>query len=244
MAEGHKQTSDRVEFCRIPNCKQTDYSDVRNAVTWKSEAHHILCVAQVNSVIVKEGEKKGFKKVIDESKWCINEGPNMVALPLWGTTVMHYCNKFASIAKGDVSGLLKGIATLVSSDPTEPAFKNLPQHNYGHSGKTTESSYNKEIETKLDDLLTDVQVQMEEHAVTGDDIHGALNGLAGDMRTVLSDRGLRTGSTTGVVGTHAAWLNPGDEWYIPFSMAQTPKPLPFAKMTMKIKRLAEAFWSA
>jgi hypothetical protein len=244
MAEtGHKQTSDRIEFCRVPDCKQTNYRDVC-PVPWKSEAHHILCVAQVNKVVTSR--KKEVQQVIDESKWCINSKKNMIALPLWGTTVMYYCNNFSGINPGDQAELLKGVAgSLLSSATGAPVFKNLPQHNYGHSGSTVASSYNKEIEQKLQDWITTLQVRIKQHSITGNDIHDELNDMSEEMEGNLKTRGgTRVGSTTGIAGTHDAWTNPSPTWYMPFSMAQVPKPLPFPKMIIKIVKLAQALWSA
>jgi hypothetical protein len=241
-ATGHKQTSDRIEFCRVPDCKQTNYRDVC-PVPWKSEAHHILCVAQVNKVVTSKTQE--VQQVIDESKWCINSKKNMLALPLWGTTVMHYCNNMSGMVPGDQAGLLKGISgTLLSSVTGAPAFKNLPQHNYGHSGGTIPSSYNKEIAQKLQDWIATVDVRIKQHAVTGNNIHDELNGMSEEMEGELKTRGTRVGGTTGVTGTHDAWTNPGPTWYVPFSMAQVPKPLPFPKMILKIVKLAQALWSA
>src|SRR5262245_53019212 len=62
------------------------------------EAHHILCLAQVKKVIVKESEKNDFTDIVDSTEWCINDKRNMIALPMWGHTIMWYCNSFSSIA--------------------------------------------------------------------------------------------------------------------------------------------------
>jgi hypothetical protein len=239
-ATGHKQTSDRVEFCRVPNCKQTDYRDVC-PVPWKSEAHHILCVAQVNAAVVSK--KPEVQKVIDESKWCINSKINMIALPLWGTTVLYYCTNFSSVTPSDLAGLKSGIAgSLLSSTTAAPPFENLPQHNYGHSGKTAAASYNLEIKKKLEDKMTEITADVQAHSITGDDVHSDLNDMASDMRTELETRGKRVGSAQGKIGTHEAWLNPGPVWYLPFSMAKVPKPLPSPKMIQKIIKIAQALW--
>lgn len=239
-ATGHKQTSDRIEFCRVPDCKQTEYRDVC-PVPWKSEAHHILCVAQVNAAVVSK--KPEVQKVIDESKWCINSKVNMVALPLWGTTVMYYCANFASVTPSDLAGLKSGISGgLLTSTTGVPPFANLPQHNYGHSGKTAAASYNLEIKKKLEDWITQITVDIKSHSITGDDVGDDLNEKAGEMRTELATRGRRVGSTNGAVGTHEAWLNPGPAWYLPFSMAKVPKPLPFPKMILKVIKIAQVLW--
>jgi hypothetical protein len=208
------------------------------------EAHHLLCVAQVNKVVAK---KRGeVKKVVDESKWCINSGVNMIPLPLWGTTVMHYCNEFEDITKGSVKALLKGIAgDLLSSNTSKPPFVNLPQHNYGHSGRSISSSWNREVEALLKEWIADVQADMADHEVTGKDIHEELNTNARNMRRKLKGRGKRKGSIRKEAGTHQAWLNPNPTcWYKPFSMADVPKPMPFPKRNQKIVALAKAFWRA
>ena len=74
--------------------------------TFKNEAHHILCVAQVNKCVV--GKTIEVQKVLDESKWCINSTKNMVALPLWGTTVMYYCKDFSQCNVRDEVGAVEG----------------------------------------------------------------------------------------------------------------------------------------
>ena len=237
---GHKQTSERIEFCRIPDCKRTDYRDSCPA-SWKNEAHHILCVSQVNKCVVSK--KPEVQKVIDESKWCINAARNMIALPVWGSTVLHYCKDFSSVTAGDTKGLLKAITgTLLSTEQSVPAFANLPQHNYGHSGENASMSYNIEIQELLEDWITQIQIDIQSHVITGDDIHEDLNTKSDDMRTELNNRGTRMGSTTGAAGTHAAWLHPAPDWYITFSMARVPKPMPPPKMTAKIVKIAEALW--
>jgi hypothetical protein len=243
---GHKQTSERVEFCRVPNCEQTEYRS-QCPVSWKFEAHHLLCVSYVNSAIEEKAENnESLEEVINESEWCINNELNMIALPVWGTTVMWYCNDFSGIQKG--ASLLQELSTLLISKTAEPPFKNLPQHNYQHSGGSPETSYNREIEDALHDLLDGVEMQVEKHAISGPAVGKKFDDLSKKMRKKLKDRGERVGSLEGG-GTHKAWLNPGRNWYEPFSMAQVATPIPFPekagdKMVEKIKKIAKAFWSA
>ncbi len=240
--KGHQQTSDRIEFCRVPKCKQTDYRAVSGKVTWKSEAHHILCVAQVNKVV--SGVKKEVKKVIDESKWCINANVNMIALPIWGTTVLYYCDDFSSIKKNAVKVLKQEFNTgdLRESETKRPPFENLPQHNYGHSGKTVATSYNKEVEAKLRAWLAKVKVKVAAHKINGDGVQRDLNRMSRELRRTLRNRGKRKGCTKGQVGTHDAWKNPSATWYKPFSMAQTPTKLPSPKLVEKVVKIAKALW--
>jgi hypothetical protein len=238
---GHKQTSDRVEFCRVPDCDQTEYRG-KCAAPWLNEAHHLLCVNYVNAAVSQT--KPQVKKVIDESKWCINNKDNMVALPIWGTTVLHYCASFQSVASKTRSAVLQAIAQgLKSTDTKEPLFKNLPQHNYGHAGRTSDQSYNLEIEEKLEDWVVKIEFDIQKHSATGDKVQDQLNTMSGEMRGELKKRGERVGSANGNPGTHNAWLYPADDkWYLPFSMAKNPKPMPQPKMGNKIVAIAEALW--
>src|SRR5262249_28064158 len=136
---------------------------------------------------------------------------------------------------------LKG--DLLASTTGEPPFKNLPQHNYGHSGSSPKTSYNKEIETKLTKWLATVEDRVNRHTISGDNVNTELTNMAGKMRNELvNTRGMRIGCDEGTPGTHAAWMNPNKTWYMPFSMAQTPKKLPYPKMTDKVVKLAKAFW--
>ena len=66
--------------------------------------------------------------------------------------------------------------------------------------------------------------------------------MADDMRELLKDRGKRRGCKKGAAGTHDAWMNPADNWYEPFSMAEVAKKLPKPKMVEKIVKLAQALW--
>jgi hypothetical protein len=232
---GHKQTSDRIEFCRVPNCKQSNYRDVC-PVTWKSEAHHILCVASINGVL--KGRKIEVLQVVNESKWCINSEKNMVALPVWGTTVMYYCNYDRATAKSWLStALTKGLSGGLPSAAIEPpTFANLPHHNYGHLGQNAATSYQAEIDEALEDWITQVQVDIQSHAIKGEDIHSDLDTMADEMRKLLMARARRGG------GTHAAWTMPGPAWYEPFSMAVKPTPMPFPAMIKRIASIAATYW--
>src|SRR5262245_23742466 len=115
---GDHRGASREGFCGIPGrpCKHidgsngTDYVEVcrpswgawgvfrqrftdKGVVTSRNkefEAHHILCVAQVEKVVVQAGQKNAFTSIVDATQWCINAKPNMMALPLWGHTVKYY----------------------------------------------------------------------------------------------------------------------------------------------------------
>jgi hypothetical protein len=238
--KGHKQSSDRVEFCRVPDCKKTEYRD-SCAVDWRSQAHHLLCVSYVNAAVSKA--KGEVKKVVDQSKWCINDKNNMLALPIWGTTVLYYCADFKSVARKTAAAVRSSLAEgLKNTETDRPAFADLPQHNYGHSGETSDQSYNLEVKKKLKTWIAKIQVNIQKHSVTGDSVHKQLENMSNDMRGKLEERGRRVGSTKGTKGTHAAWLHPAPNWYLPFSMAKKPKPMPAPKMTQRIIDIAQALW--
>src|SRR5262245_22480541 len=80
----------------------------------KFEAHHILCVAPIGSETVAN---TNIDARVRSTQWCINNGSNMLGMPLWGHTVMWYCSIAAS------GGSIK--ATL-----TAPPFANIPQHDW------------------------------------------------------------------------------------------------------------------
>jgi|SRR5215831_9422530 len=209
------------------------------------EAHHILCLAQVKKVIVKESEKNDFTDIVDSTKWCINAKRNMIALPMWGHTITWYCNSFSSIARKSTFGR---IADTTGDKLKIPPFKNLPQHNYGHSGRTTSTSYNREVEDRLGTVVEAVEEAKDKHLTEQiATLQDKLNTLSDEFRDKLKGR---------APDTHAAWLkgraHPNDpicDWYKSFSMAEEARPMTFpggsvdSEMGQKIQRLAQALWN-
>jgi len=272
----HKRGESRNHFCGVPGkpCEHpdgpgTNYSTIcepgwaaltyaqkftsvdkvtgaltQGAVRKSYEAHHILCVSEVKKGIVKKTENTDLEDIVGDTKWCINTKNNMVALPMWGHTIMWYSNNFSGIAAGNHSGLFQSLSARL----IRPPFKDWPQHNYGHTGRTPDTSYNKEIESELAKVLEGVEEAKEEHRNAAiEALQGKLNSLSKKMRGQLKQRGTR-----GFGGTHRAWQtglqNPTSNWYEPFSMAQTPTPMTFPAsnnddtMAGKLIRLAQAFW--
>lgn len=244
MSDEHKRGLEKNQFCGIPKdgkCKcGNDYIEIckpgwhdftfkrlvrRKALPVfvfgkKYEAHHILCVACVAGQIIA---KDSIDSVIAQTKWCINNKKNMMALPLWGHTVRWYCSE----KLGE------------EENPGRPDFQDLPQHDWDHNSK---KGYTWEIETELKDIAK--VIEDAGHEVEPDDIAAALNNLSMTYERNLKSRGARRG------GTHRAWLSGGDEqeWYEPFSMASTgnltAKGFPAksfdSRVAAWIKRLAEA----
>ncbi|HVS75710.1 MAG TPA: hypothetical protein VHE11_02170 [Steroidobacteraceae bacterium] len=192
----------------------------------KYEAHHLVCVSPCSVELVAKKEIEG---VVAQTVWCINNGKNMIAMPLWGHTVMWYCEITAA------GGSIKDHATA-------PEFANIPQHDWDHNCK---EGYTWEVEEACKKLAK--KIEESGHKLKGEDLKGALEALSGKFRNILLNvRGTRCG------GTHAAWAkgeeDPQSDWCQPFSMASTVKltrkGFPVRKFDERvaawIKRIAEA----
>jgi hypothetical protein len=249
MSDDCKAESATKKFCSIRanpkcgDCKQPKtYVDVCkpswSAFTYvqlvqgegmdkKYEAHHILCVSPVTKELTG---KSTIKKAIEETDWCINNGDNMIAMPLWGHTVKWYCKITRS-------------RKFLPMDVPPPPFKDLPQHNIDHNSS---EGYTYEITQECQKLA--MAIQKSGHQLKGDSLAGKLNGLSGKWRTEINRRGASRKS-----GTHEAWKSawkddPDPNWFEPFSMASDDKisemPFPVHKFDDKvaawIDRLANA----
>ena len=168
-----------------------------------ANAHHILCVAEVTKVLSKD---KKLKKVLENTKWCINTvDVNLISLPLFYHTVHWYCKDRTGEGPGGRRTKLGDILTSLKAPP----FKDLPNHDFDHG------EYNKEVETDLNKLSASVKQAV--HKYDSVDVAGRLDTLSNNFRTRLESRGIRQG------GTHVAWLaavkGECDKWYEPFSLA-------------------------
>ena len=96
------------------------------------EAHHVLPVASVTGNITANSKIR--QEVVENTKWCVNEMSNMIALPLFEMTFTHY---------------------LIEHDPDAgipippPPFAGLPMHNYGHA------AFQKEVTEELEEIAED-----------------------------------------------------------------------------------------
>jgi hypothetical protein len=224
MSGDCKAESATKKFCSIRanpkcgDCKQPKtYVDVCkpswNAFTYvqlvdgqgmdkKYEAHHILCVSPVTKELA--GNTK-IQKAIEETDWCINNGTNMIAMPLWGHTVKWYCKITRS-------------RKFMPMDVPAPPFENLPQHNIDHNSK---EGYTYEITKVCQQLVKDVQEAG--HDLEAEGLEGALNDLSVEWEAEIKRRG-----TARKGGTHSAWKAAQDDppdanWFEPFSMASDSK---------------------
>jgi hypothetical protein len=231
MSGDHERGAKKGQFCAVPaspkcgDCPGSkDYIEVCKPEDWfghtflrlvkaqagaytfekKYEAHHLVCVAPVTQQLVANTAIDG---AIRQTKWCINNEDNMIAMPLWGHTVMWYC---------DISAAAPGGGSIKSS-LVPPPFANIPQHDWDHNAK---EGYTWEVEEECKKLAK--EVKQSGHDLEGDSLKGALDDLSSEFRTILTaERGTRLG------GTHAGWLqgmaDSQSNWCHPFSMASTAK---------------------
>ena len=245
MSDEHKRGEKKGKFCGIPGtpCEcGNDYIEIcepgwsdhtcprlvrasggKFSFDKKYEAHHVLCVAPVSSEIIG---KPGIAGVVAATKWCINNEDNMLAMPLWGHTVMWYCD----IAEDGGE---------IDDDSPAPPFKNVPQHDWDHN---CSEGYTWEVEKELRKLAD--KLKEKGHKVQPKDLKGELDDLSSDFKDLLEERGKRKG------GTHKMFTGggTGKDWCQPFSMASngkvTSKGYPvknFDERVAKwIKRIAQA----
>jgi hypothetical protein len=177
------------------------------AIERSPEAHHVLPVASVTTNVTANNKIRD--EVVKNTKWCVNDKPNMIALPLFEMTFTHY---------------------LVEHDPDDgtpipsPPFAGLPMHNFGHA------AFQKEVGKELQRVAKDAQKNTQNHEKASETLLAALNQARGDFMSELNSRGKRG------KGTHVEFLNAmglteagteftgsAREWYVPFSMAEDPE---------------------
>ncbi len=181
------------------------------------EAHHVLPVASVTGNIT--ANEKIREEVVKNTKWCVNDKLNMIALPLFEMTFTHY---------------------LVEHDPDTgtpipaPDFAGLPMHNYGHA------AFQKEVNMELERVGEDAKDNTEKHEEASKTLLAAMNAQRDFFRPKLNSRGDR-GNGTHVEFLNAMGLNEdGTEfsgrvpkWYVPFSMAKKPSSRAFPSTARK-----------
>ena len=160
----------------------------------------------------------------------------MLAMPLWGHTIQHYCN----LETGEFYEALGtgGFFATVLEAP----FKNIPMHNFGHPG------YQLEVEEKLTQIANKIAKSTDAHQDKVAKIKTELDQASQDFKQKLLDRGKRRGSTH--MGWHIGLNNrsASSGWYEPFSMEESPRPITFpmrgslgGEMGAKLEKLVEAF---
>ena len=118
----HAALSPESQFCAVTGCGHPSYRKVckpewshlkypETHVSTKTgkaytvrksyQAHHLLCLAEMGAVVVGEAAERELLGIVNETKWCINKKKNMLAMPVWGHTIMWYCNDFVDVAKSE-----------------------------------------------------------------------------------------------------------------------------------------------
>lgn len=234
MAEAQHKRGEKVgEFCACAvsggkcECGHNFRSQGKPAPWFfPYQAHHLLPVTCVNSVLVSEPEIDG---ILRATTWCINFKDNMYGMPVWGDTVRWYCK---------ITAVLRSLKV---SQPAPP-FQDIPQHLNDHN------IYNEEVSGELNNL--GFTWAFADHDANGPDIAGDLNTLSGTMLSRLKARGTRMYG-----GTHNSWTQavqastdgtelPG--WYEDFSMSEDPTERAFpirgdsSSVSAWIDRISEA----
>jgi hypothetical protein len=172
----------------------------KGAVERSHEAHHILCVAAVTGQLVA-CSNASVKRVVENTKWCVNQPKNMIALPMWGHTFTWYVDLDTGKHRAK-----KG----------PPPFANLTQHNYDHG------PYLEEVEKELKRIASNLKEGLPPHPEKPNStLAGALDGLITKYKPKLKKSSTHESWKKGRE-------DPKDkEWYKPFSMASNPTPLDF-----------------
>jgi len=220
----HTSLTGKPSFCAVRSpshgectCSNNHIKKCNPAPTWRpSEAHHLVCVHSVGTELVSD---PGIASILGGTTWCINDEPNMYAMPLGATTILHYCLNFLGPA-------------------APPSFANIPQHNYDHN---CADGYTHEVTASVKVLKQ--RIKNADHTIVKADLKGSLDTLSRKWKTILKGRGERNG------GTHNSWLAasgqtiPGvsaKEWFLPFSMASKgvalDRPFPTRDFNERTKR--------
>jgi len=228
--------------------KYPDLGGLSEALPYSHEAHHILCTDSVQKIIFYRSD---IRSIIRETKWCINGERNMLAMPIWGQTIQWYCDLETETLKEngmfvvDEAGQIEKVYKIKASKPN---FKNIPMHNFGHSGASPDRSYKKEVEVKIQEIADLIAKSKAVHEKKIRALRKELESASDDFRELLKDRGIRKG------GTHKGWQigmkdrRSSSGWYEPFSMAKRPREITFpmrgsfqGEMGRKFEKLVKAY---
>ncbi len=254
---GHTEGADKGEFCSLRRDKcpcGNKYKDIMDdgdvpkwgkyvqkhrtliAIERSPEAHHVLPVASVTANITANEEIR--EEVVKNTKWCVNDKLNMIALPLFEMTFTHYLVEYDA-----------DVGTPIPAPP----FAGLPMHNYGHA------AFQAEVNEELEEVACDAQANTKDHEEASKKLSDDLNAARSDFMSDLNDRG-KDGKGTHVEFLNAMGLNVdgteflGDasKWYVPFSMAKKKQKRAFPStsrksgLSKKLNDLKEALsdWSS
>lgn len=187
--------------------KDKDGKRIRGALSYN--AHHKICIADISKVLLTPG----ILNIVKQTKWCANAKRNMLAMPLMGHSLKHYCNLNTNTGKVKTKKLSSGEQTTTKRPPP---FKNLPHHDSDHM------RYQKDdVQPALKKIKNTIKKSRKKHA-------GKVKQLADDLDNLsdyLEDEVLKKRATRGRHGgTHDSWkagINGETDWYLCFSMANT-----------------------
>jgi hypothetical protein len=160
-----------IHTVREGACPKTGSCNYQTACTWAYpkpwEAHHILCVHAVNAYPTVEDYESCIAEIGDTyqaTSWCINQSPNMIALPLKSTYVAEI--------------VIRGL--------------NLPAHNLHHNCTLgfTDEVLSKIDSTIWEKVKEAVENASEDH-FTPKEVSTQLTDLQTYFRGQLALRGLR-----------------------------------------------------
>lgn len=194
--------------CDYPtNCDPPHVTWATTAKPWKNdkgqtewEAHHILCVEAVTRYrLVKAysaDEKKNIDAVYRKTEWCINQKPNMIALP----------------------------RKMVYREYAESRGLNLPCHCWDHNiADGYIDDVREQIHLRIWQKIREAVADEVQCKLAKDVVVKELQDLADKFREILKQRGKRKAGNG--AGTLAAWTesekdSPAPQWWYPFSMAR------------------------
>lgn len=171
------------------------------------EAHHILCFESVNAY----GGQPQFQAVLSEiddcyklTDWCLNQAPNMIALPL----------KQAYRAVAACRGL------------------NLPAHDVDHNCKggyreEVTKAFITDIWEPIKDAVDNAAANNTHF--TPADVLAEIQSLENDFRTKLLSRGTRSGGTQNAWNNQGSLTN---FWWLAFSMAKNAVAIARPRLTL------------
>ncbi len=204
---GHSAGYVKGQFCSLRTDKcdcGNKYQAVSDAVAWDkikqkhskkgstergAEAHHILCVAEVTGVITV---KKDISQVVHNTKWCINDKDNMIALPTFRHTVSYYLD----------------IKTGSDKIVLPPLFQGLANHDLDHD------KYNDVINKELNDVANKAATNKANHEEASATLLSDLKKGSGSHRNGLTSR--KTHAAWVACRTRD---EPPALWYMAFSMS-------------------------
>lgn len=201
-----------------------------------AEHHHIVCVSAICNFLPAANNK--VRQYAEATTWCINDAENLIALPMWAMSLLHYCDMFARRPEVKTEKVPGAPAWSNLASPVErPPFFNLPMHDQDHDRFLSE--VNDDLAAIAQDLTVVSACQDPETT------------LKEELARVIEKYSMQlTENGASARGTHENWnlgMNiPDSTWYKPFSMSRNPRerihPIAEGKYRENMQALHTAFW--